>query len=171
MIQLIVQGQELDLFKEEVFAISKAVSKVGEFDLRFGDVSIAFNVPLTAKNNAIFRYISNLNNDNIGAFKRFEGEIREDDALLSAGYYQVLSANSDSKQIKIRFYGGNSDWFDLIRDRFINVEYPKEIGNPNSTTYSLQDLNHQFEESVIIDSRTKTDGYFRDDGYRWLTLW
>ena len=41
MIQLIVQGEELDLFKDEVFAISKSVSKVGQFDLRFGDVSIS----------------------------------------------------------------------------------------------------------------------------------
>jgi len=160
MIQLIVQGQELDLFKDEVFAISKAVSKVGQFDLRFGDVSIGFNVPLTAKNNAIFRYISNLNNDNLGAFKRFEGQIKEDDAILSSGFYQVLNTNNNKKQIKIRFFGGNSDWFDLIKDRFINVEYEKQIGNPNSTTYSLRDLDSEFAESTIIASKDNTDGYF-----------
>ena len=160
MIQLIVQGEELDLFKNEEFAISKAVSKVGQFDLRFGDVSIGFNVPLTAKNNRIFRYISNLNNKNIGAFKRFEGEIREDDAVLSKGFYQVFTSNQNKKQIKIRFLGGNSDWFDLIKDRFINENYPKTIGNPNSTSYSLNYLNHKFERLSITNSRDNTDGYF-----------
>ena len=160
MIQLIVQGEELDLFKSEVFAISKAVSKVGQFDLRFGDVSISFSVPSTSKNNRIFRYLSNLNNQNLGAFKRFEGEIREDDAVLSAGYYQVLSVNENKKSFKVRFLGGNSDWFDLIKDRFINVEYPKEVGNPNSTSYSLGYLNHKLEESVIVNSKDNEDGYF-----------
>ena len=160
MIQLIVQGEELDLFKNEEFAISKAVSKVGQFDLRFGDVSIGFNVPLTAKNNRIFRYISNLNNKNIGAFKRFEGEIREDDAILSKGFYQVFTSNQNKKQIKIRFLGGNSDWFDLIKDRFINDNYPKTIGNPNSTSYSLNYLNHKFERLSITNSRDNTEGYF-----------
>ena len=159
MIQLIVQGEELDLFKSEEFAISKAVSKVGQFDLRFGDVSIGFNVPLTAKNNRIFRYISNLNNKNIGAFKRFEGEIREDDAILSKGFYQVFTSNQNKKQIKIRFLGGNSDWFDLIKDRYINENYPKIIGNPNSTSYSLNYLNHKFLAADITSSRSSSDGY------------
>ena len=160
MIQLIVQGEEIDLFKDEVFAISKTVSKIGQFDLRFGDVSIGFNVPLTSKNNRIFRYLSNLNHDNIGAFRRFEGEIRQNDSILSSGYYQVLSTNQSKKQIKIRFFGGNSDWFDLIKDRFINERYEKEIGNPNSTTYDLSYLNHNFEEDVIIASKDNEDGYF-----------
>ena len=160
MIKLIVQGEEIDLFKDEVFAISKTVSKIGQFDLRFGDVSIGFNVPLTSKNNRIFRYLSNLNHDNIGAFRRFEGEIRQNDSILSSGYYQVLSTNQSKKQIKIRFFGGNSDWFDLIKDRFINERYEKEIGNPNSTTYDLSYLNHNFEEDVIIGSKDNTEGYF-----------
>ena len=160
MIQLIVQGEELDLFKSEEFAISKAVSKVGQFDLRFGDVSIGFNIPLTAKNNRIFRYISNLNNKNIGSFKRFEGEIREDDAILSKGFYQVFTSNQNKKQIKIRFLGGNSDWFDLIKDRYINENYPKTIGNPNSTSYSLNYLNHKFEIDLIRDTRDNTSGIF-----------
>lgn len=160
MVQLIVQGEELDLFKNEVFAISKAVSKVGQFDLRFGDVSVSFNVPSTSKNNRIFRYLSNLNNQNIGAFKRFEGEIREDDAVLSAGYFQVLSTNTNKKTFKIRFYGGNSDWFDLIKDRFVNVDYFSTTSNPNDTTYTLSDLNHKYEQASITSSRDNTEGYF-----------
>ena len=160
MIQLIVQGEEIDLFKDEVFAISKSVSKIGQFDLRFGDVSIGFNIPLTSKNNRIFRYLSNLNHDNIGAFRRFEGDIRQNNAVLSSGYYQVLSTNQSKKEIKIRFFGGNSDWFDLIKDRFINEPYEKQIGNPNSTTYDLRHLNHNFEESSIIGSSGNTEGYF-----------
>ena len=75
MIRLVVEGEELDLFKDEVFAISKAVSKIGDLNLRNGDVSINFKVPATAKNNEIFRYLYNLNNNNLGAFKRFDGVV------------------------------------------------------------------------------------------------
>ena len=90
MIKLIIEGQQLDLFKDEVFAISKAVSKIGDINLRFGDVSINFKVPATAKNNKIFRYIYNLNNNNLGAFKRFNGTVLDGQSVVSVGYYQVL---------------------------------------------------------------------------------
>ena len=85
MIKLIVEGEQLDLFKNEVFAISKAVSKIGDINLRHGDVSINFKVPATAKNNQIFRYLYNLNNNNLGAFKRFEGVVLDGQSVVSVG--------------------------------------------------------------------------------------
>ena len=112
MIKLIVEGEQLDLFKNEVFAISKAVSKIGDINLRHGDVSINFKVPATAKNNQIFRYLYNLNNNNLGAFKRFEGVVLDGQSVVSVGYYQVLKTKPLKKEIELRFYGGNSDWFD-----------------------------------------------------------
>tara|TARA_R110001632_G_scaffold27493_1_gene73744 strand:+ start:5942 stop:8053 length:2112 start_codon:yes stop_codon:yes gene_type:complete len=159
MIKLIVEGQQLDLFKNEVFAISKSIAKIGDINLRHGDVSINFKVPATAKNNLIFRYISNLNNNNIGAFKRFEGVVLDGQSVISRGYYQVLKTKPLDKEIELRFYGGNSDWFDLIKDRSINKTYINESNNPNSNSYDLDYLNHAFTTDNIVSSWDNSEGY------------
>jgi len=159
MIKLIVEGEQLDLFKNEVFAISKAVSKIGDINLRHGDVSINFKVPATAKNNQIFRYLYNLNNNNLGAFKRFEGVVLDGQSVVSVGYYQVLKTKPLKKEIELRFYGGNSDWFDLIKDRSINKFYPNESLLPNTKSYDLSYLNHKWEEESIQQSWGNNDGY------------
>ena len=124
MINLFVRGEQLDLFKSEVFAVSKAVSKLGEFNLRHGDVSINFSIPATSKNNTIFKNISDLNNFNKNAFKRFEGYLKEDESIISSGFFQVLKIDPYNLKIEVRFYGGNSDWFDLIKQRDINGNLP-----------------------------------------------
>ncbi len=159
MIKLIVQGQQLDLFKDEVFAISKAVSKIGEINLRHGDVSVSFKVPATAKNNEIFRYLYNLNNNNLGAFKRFEGTVLDGQSVVSVGYYQVLKTSPLKKEISLRFYGGNSDWFDLIKDRSINKTYINQSNNPNENSYDLSYMDHTFAEESIKDSWSNTQDY------------
>jgi len=160
MIKMIVRGQQLDLFKEEVFALSKAVSKLGEFDLRHGDVSVNFSVPATAKNVSVFGNLFNLNNFNKTAFNRFDGVLKEGESVLSTGYFQVLSINPSLAKIELRFYGGNTDWFDLINKRDINGTYLNtEIGT-NKKTYSLQNLNHTFDASTVRDSHDNDDGYF-----------
>ena len=159
MIKLIVEGQQLDLFKNEVFAISKSIAKIGDINLRHGDVSINFKVPSTAKNNLIFRYISNLNNNNIGAFKRFEGVVLDGQSVISRGYYQVLKTKPLAKEIELRFYGGNSDWFDLIKDRSINKTYLNQSNDPNSNSYDLDYLNHAFTTDNIVSSWDNSEGY------------
>ena len=160
MINLFVSGIQLDLFKSEVFAVSKAVSKLGEFNLRHGDVSINFNVPTTAKNISVFGHLSDLNNFNKNAFRRFDGQLIEDESIISTGYFQVLKINPGASKIELRFYGGNSDWFNLIRKRDINGTYLNtEIGS-NKKSYSLQYLNHKFESESIVDSWDYTGGYF-----------
>lgn len=160
MINLFVSGIQLDLFKSEVFAVSKAVSKLGEFNLRHGDVSINFSVPSTAKNVTIFGHLSDLNNFNKNAFRRFDGQLIEDESVISNGYFQVLKINPTEAKIELRFYGGNSDWFNLIRKRDINGTYLNtEIGT-NKKSYSLQSLNHKFEPASIVSSWDNEDGYF-----------
>ena len=159
MINMYVRGQRLDLFKNEPFAISKAISKVGEFDLRHGDVSISYKLPVTNKNIAIFGYISQLNNYNINAFKRFEGQLIDGGSIISNGFFQVLKIEPN-KEIEVRFYGGNSEWFDLIRDRNINETYLNTSTGANKKTYSLSFLNHKYDATNVQGSWNNTEGYY-----------
>jgi hypothetical protein len=144
MIKYRVNGEYLDQFDNaKDFAVTKQISKIGEIDLRHGDYSTGFKVPLTANNARILRYVSELNSystnsntlginpldtnpsgrnifsqtlttENPDKFDRFNGQLVQDDVVISDGYYQVKGFNPIKKEIDVRFFGGNSDWFDLL---------------------------------------------------------
>ena len=48
-------------------------------------------------------------------FKKVLGQLVEDDVVISDGFYRVESFNQYDKKIKVRFFGGNSDWFSDIK--------------------------------------------------------
>jgi hypothetical protein len=151
MIKYKIEGQYLDQFQDEQFAVTKAISKIGEIDLRHGDFSTTFKVPLTAKNVEILRYTPELNNrSNLDNFKRYNGQLVEDDAVISDGYYQVTGFNPTKKEASIKFLGGNSDWFDLLKDRYINIPID---------SYNLDSLKHKFNFSNVTNSFNNTDNY------------
>lgn len=159
MIKYKVEGEYLDQFDKAEFAVTKAISKIGEIDLRHGDRSTNFKVPLTANNAKILRYTPNLNNYNsINNFARYNGQLIQDDAVISDGYFQVTKFNPSTKEVEMRFYGGNSDWFDLLKDRYINVEYKSSEGFENP--YYLDFLQHDYTADNIINSWNNTDNYF-----------
>ena len=166
MIKYKVNGEYLDQFKLENFAISKAISKIGEIDLRHGDRSTSFDVPLTANNIKILRYTPELNNyTTVNNFDAYDGQLIEDDAVISDGYYQVVKFSPTTKKASLRFYGGNSAWYALLKDRFINEEVLPSSGSQN--VYSLSDSNHSYSESNIAGSWNLDRPYFyflRDSG-------
>ena len=160
MLNLFVRGELIDLFKSETFAISKAISKLGEINARHGDVSINFKIPTTARNTALFGYLSNLNTADINAFKRYEGQVIENNSVISNGFYQVLKVNPAKAYIELRFYGGNSEWFDLIKKRDISGTYINKSLGSNQKSYSLRDLDNKFEAASIVSSWSNTDGVY-----------
>jgi hypothetical protein len=160
MINLFVRGELIDLFKSETFAISKAISKLGEINARHGDVSINFKIPTTARNTALFGYLSNLNTADINAFKRYEGQVIENNSVISNGFYQVLKVNPAKAYIELRFYGGNSEWFDLIKKRDISGTYINKSLGSNQKSYSLRDLDNKFEAASIVSSWSNDDGVY-----------
>ena len=156
MIKYKIEGQYLDQFTEEEFAVTKAISKIGEIDLRHGDFSTSFKVPLTAKNIAILRYTPELNNlSKLDNFKRYNGDLVEDDVVVSDGYYQVTGFNATKKEATLNFFGGNSEWFDLLKDRYIN-----DVIENTEYSYDLIDSNHLFTRQNIVNSWDGNLPYF-----------
>ena len=164
MIKYRINGEYLDLFSDlKDFAITKQISKIGEINSRHGDFSTAFKVPLTANNARILRYTSELNNNtNEGQFKRYNGQLIEDEAVISDGYYQVTKFSPTKKEVEVKFFGGNTDWFDLLKNRYINIEVTNDE-NP----YYLTDFQHEFTSANVAASWDFSKPYyyfFRDNG-------
>lgn len=152
MIKYRINGEYLDLFtSSKDFAITKQISKIGEINSRHGDYSTSFKVPLTANNARILRYTPELNNNSsTGQFRRYNGQLVEDDAVISDGYYQVIKFSPTKHEVEIKFFGGNSDWFDLLKDRYIN---------DNTDNYNFDELNHKFNFDGVTNSFNNTEGY------------
>ena len=103
MIKYKVGEEYLDQFdRGGSFAITKAVSKIGEINLRHGDRSTSFKVPLTAKNTRILNYITNLStNKASSAFKKIVGRLVEEETTISDGYFQVIKFDYYKKEIDL----------------------------------------------------------------------
>ena len=145
MRQYRINGEFLDNFDNDSFAISKAISKIGEINLRHGDRSTGFKVKWTSKNIKLLNYITILNSaNNSDSFKKILGQIVEDDVVISDGYFQVTKFNPYKKDIDIRFYGGNTDWFSELKDKKIN-----ESDIPGAGSYNVDDL---FNISISADN-------------------
>lgn len=152
MINYFIEGEYLDTFEGGEFAVSKQISKIGELDLRHGDVSTNFKVPLTAKNARILRYTPQINAFlTVDNFDRYDGHLEEDGVTISSGYYQVLKFSPTSKEVELRFFGANADWFDQLKNRFINQE---------DGAYNLDDLKHKFNYAGVTGAFGNTEGYF-----------
>lgn len=157
MIRFRIEGEFLDQFDKAEFALTKQISKIGEIDLRHGDFSTSFKVPLTANNIRILRYTTQLNNaSSLNNFDKYNGQIEQDGAIISDGYYQVLSYSPTSKEAELRFFGGNSEWFDLLKDRYINIPVTNQ---ESKYPYNLDDIRHKFNFPTVTGSFSNTEGY------------
>ena len=70
----------------KAFAISKAISKIGEIGKRHGDRSTGFKIPLTAKNIRILKFSTEINNAVNESGKKFIGQVVEDEVVIGDGY-------------------------------------------------------------------------------------
>jgi len=145
MIRYKIGDEYLDQYNDtKDFAITKAVSKVGEINLRHGDRSTGFKVPLTAKNTKLLNYTTVLSSATTDkSFKKIFGKIIDNDTVISEGYYQVIKYDPLKKEVDLRFYGGNTDWFSELKDRKINQNYLEN--NP----YSINDLDLYYDPLSI----------------------
>tara|TARA_R110002012_G_scaffold302953_1_gene504467 strand:- start:428 stop:2560 length:2133 start_codon:yes stop_codon:yes gene_type:complete len=144
MINFIINGKALVSDKKTKFAISKAVAKLGELNSRHGDLSVSFSIPVTSENNITLGRIASLQNLSLNYTKKFEGYVEEKGRRLSTGYFQVTSIKK--KRFKMRFFGGNSDWFSLIKEESI-----KDL--------DFSELSHEWKMQNIVSSFYNTTGY------------
>ena len=155
MIKYRIGTEYLDQFdKDSSFAISKAVSKVGEINLRHGDRSTGFKVPLTDKNTKLLNYVTILNSSTTNdSFKKVIGQLVEEETVISDGYFQVTKYNPYKKEVDIRFYGGNTDWFSELKDLKINEIAPIE----SNSNYDVRDLLNIIVSPTTIKNSFNTD--------------
>lgn len=147
MVELLVNGQSLDLFQEEIISITKASSDIANINTSDGSYSNKFDVPSTARNASIFGY-ANISNF-AGEFKPTKSNnarITVDGMTVDIGVVQVEQYNNLDNSFSLSFFGGNVDWMD-------------QVGDKNLIDLDFSDLDHEYTKANISSSFLNKSGY------------
>lgn len=143
MVELFIDDRQVDLIGNEKISIDYAIFKADDITSRKGVRSYSFSIPKTANNRAILENPDDVNSLSDVPYTKLNARIQCDGVDLGIKYCVVQSS---SDKYNINLYGGNSDFFDLVRDRKLNE-------------LNFCSLNHTWDKTTIIDSRTNTTGY------------
>lgn len=139
-VSIYVEGQELELFKDETIEINSSVQNIADISKTFSDFSQSFTVPASNKNNAIFQHYYNTDVD--GTFNpniRVLGYIELGSLPYKYGLIQledVKLKNQKAYSYTIRFFSSTVSLSDLFKEDELSV-------------LDFSAYNHDFDTSIF----------------------
>ena len=153
-VQVYIEGQRLDLFKDETISITSSIQNISDISKVYTDFSQSFTVPASKNNNQIFSHY--YNNDITGGFlarNRVAASIEINHVPFRIGKIQLEGSeikNNEADNYKITFYGdvvtlkdsfGTSKLADLnLEGLQLDVTYSNILSNLSDTS----DLDYRF---------------------------
>lgn len=117
-IQLYIEGQRLELFKDESVVLTQTIQNVKDIEKIFTDFSKTFNVPATKENNKIFKHFYDFNITN-----GFDARIKKS-AVIELNYATfrngkiklegVQLKDNKASSYRITFFGNTIELKDLL---------------------------------------------------------
>lgn len=144
MISVRINGEIFDT--NETIALTLSASEIGKIETKQGSTTNQFTLPYTSKLAAALGFPDQLNVTNTNPYRRIQGELLNENEVLSFGYFQINEISE--MKVSLTFYGNNSDWFSQIKDFKLS-----EI--------DLSDIDHVYSEANIVNSWPNS----WDDGY------
>ena len=159
VIQLYIEGQRVDMFKDESVTITNTLKNVKEIDKIFTEFSRTFSVPASSVNNLIFKHF--YNNDIVGGFDarlRVKSNIELNSLPFKNGYIKLEGVNlKDNKAhtYRITFFGDTISLKNLLGDDLLsNLDWLNNFNdkeNGDSIVYKSSDV-----EDYLTNSYNKT---------------
>jgi len=146
-VNIYVEGQELELFKDENIEINSSVQNIADISKTFSDFSQSFTVPASNKNNAIFQHYYNTDVD--GTFNpniRVLGYIELGSMPYKYGLIQledVKIKNQKAYAYTIRFFSSTLSLSDLFKEDELGV-------------MDFSDYDHDFDASIFDATYTES---------------
>ena len=139
-VQVYIEGQKLDLFKDEIISVTSTQQNVQDISKVFTDVSLSWSVPSTPNNDSIF---SHFYNSDIGDLQdistlfdpnqRRDGYIEIDYTEFRRGKIQLEKAeikDNRAYSYQITFYGEGTSLKDKFGDdKLFNLSYLQTYGH------------------------------------------
>lgn len=146
-VSIYVQGQQLELFKDETIEINSSVQNIADISKTFSDFSQSFTVPASNRNNAIFQHYYNTDVD--GTFNpniRVLGYIELGTLPYKYGLIQLEDIKIKSQRpyaYTIRFFLSTLSLSDLFKEDELSV-------------LDFSDYNHNFDASIFDATYTES---------------
>ncbi len=141
MTELIIEDVNVDLGEANI-QINYSIAKIGEIESRSGARSAQINLPKTAKNRLVFENSGDVNSISLKPYRRLKARLKVDGIDQRILFASLESVN---ETYNIRVYGENVSFYDLIKNKCIDLDL-KEYGHFKT-----------FDE--VRDSRDNTTGY------------
>ena len=153
-VQVYIEGQRLDLFKDETISITSSIQNISDISKVYTDFSQSFTVPASKNNNQIFSHY--YNNDITGGFlakDRVAASIEINHVPFRIGKIQLEGSeikNNEADNYKITFYGdvvtlkdsfGTSKLADL---KLEGLQLDVSASNIEANISDTSDLDYRF---------------------------
>jgi hypothetical protein len=143
-VELYILDQLVELEGTENISTDYAIAEIGNFSTRKGFRSINFDLPITANNKAILENAELVNNSTTRPYRRLKARVNVDGIDQNIRFCDIESSQDT---YNVRLYGGNANFFDIIKSKLINsLEYLISLAHPQTLT-------------EVYDSRQYNDGY------------
>jgi len=170
-IQLYIEGEQVEMFKDESVSLTQTIQNVKDFSKIFADYSRSFSLPCSKQNNKIFKHFYNSSIQGFDGRTKKEAEIHLNYKLFKKGKIKLESAdlnNNKGNTYKITFYGNTINLKDVIgNDKlstldFLSKEQLQFSYNSTNIINYLQDgkdvyLGEEIDDAIIVPLITHTD--------------
>jgi hypothetical protein len=167
-LQLYIEGQIVDLFKDETISVTQTIQNVKDIDKVFTDFSKTFTLPASKANNKIFKHYYNFSiNGGFDARNKKSANINLNGNLFTKGKVKLEGVglkNNKSNTYRITFFGNTVDIKDLLGedklDSLLTLNTLNEPYTPAGIEAGLK--RNALTEDVVVPLMTHTQRLYYD---------
>lgn len=174
-LQLYIEGQEVELYKDESVTLTQSIQDVTDIKKIFTDFSRTFSVPASKVNNKIFKHFYNFYIDGFDARKKKDAELFLNYKPFKKGKIKLEGTtlkNNEAKTYRITFYGNTVVLPDLIGEDKLGALSELQVfdfryNDANIQTYLTNGLDNtigvtQIDDAVIFPLITHSNRLIYD---------
>ena len=162
-LQLYIEGQEVELFKDESITLSQSIQDVKDISKIFLEFSQTFSVPASKTNNKLFKHFYNFNISKGQAFdarEKQDAEIYLNYAFFRKGKIKLEGCTlklNKPHTYKLTFYGETVNLKDLIGDALLGdlpllADFKFTYSDTNILDYMSSGLDIQIGDKTYFDA-------------------
>ena len=169
-LQLYIEGQQVELYKDESITLTQSIQDIKDISKVFTDFTRTFNVPASKANNKIFKHFYNFNirsyNPKKGEFESYDARKKKDAELLlnykpfkqgKIKFEGVQLKNNEPHTYRLTFFGNTVNLKDILgEDKLSNLAqlslFDFEYNDTNITTYMANGKDVDFFGGTIDDA-------------------
>ena len=176
-IQLYIENQEVELYKDESITLTQSIQDVRDIEKIFTDYSRTFSVPASKQNNKIFQHFYNYFIEGFDARRKKEAQLLINYKPFRKGKIKlegVQLKNNEPHTYRITFFGNTVTLPDLIgEDKLANLTelsaFDFRYNDTNIQTYMSNGLDQTIgsdliEDGIIFPLITHTNRLIYDSG-------